>query len=175
MCGALSALCTAITSDAVRPAFQIAANPSALISKGLPRAWRASGAWSTCAERTLTPSTRDQQRASARRLAAAANWLHESSIVPFKVFGLSLVCAAIGPAVAVVIFVLANNDGMNRPKFCREASVQLRPGYPWLLISGYFVAMFLSRVGECKLGEVSGRKCNARYATDYVSNRTIAD
>jgi hypothetical protein len=36
VCGALSALCTAITSDAVRPAFQIAANPSALISKGLP-------------------------------------------------------------------------------------------------------------------------------------------
>ena len=33
----------------------------------------------------------------------------------------------------------------------------------------------LGRVGECKLGEVSGRKCNARYATDYVSNRTIAD
>ena len=110
VCGALSALCMAITSDAVRPAFQIAANPSALISKGLPRVWRASGARSTCVERALTPSTRDQQRASARRLAAAANWLHESSIVPFKVFGLSLVCAAIGPAVAVVIFVLVNNN-----------------------------------------------------------------
>ena len=48
---------------------------------------------------------------------------------------------------------------MNRPKFSREASVQLRPGYPWLLISGYFVAMFL--VGSASVSLARSLVANA--------------
>ena len=54
--------------------------------------------------------------------------------------------------------------------------MRLRPGYPWLLISGYFVAMFLVGSASVSFAEVSGRgNLDAGFPTDYVSNRTIAD
>ena len=112
VCGALSAIGMA-TLDTARPALLTAANPPALISRDLRSAWRACGVRSALAERALVPSMRHRQSASTSQLDhlyKTPNWIHESPVVHFKVFALSLVCAVIGPAAAVVLFVLLNNN-----------------------------------------------------------------
>ena len=52
---------------------------------------------------------KDRHVTDASQASTASNWLSESAVVHFKIFALSLVCAVIGPAAAVVLFVLVNN------------------------------------------------------------------
>ena len=110
ICGALPEASVAITSNTVRPAILISAIPVAPFSNDFCHTWRASVRRLGWPKRTFILLTKDRRSTGASRLEEAANWLDESPVPPFKVLALSFVCAVIGPVVAVLIFVLVNNN-----------------------------------------------------------------
>ena len=101
VCGAPTAPSVAIMGHIVSPAILIATFPPALNSSHLRLA---------SAERVPNSSLSVRQNTSARRSVQAANWLLDALVGPIKVFALSLVCAVIAPALAVVVFVLTNTN-----------------------------------------------------------------
>jgi hypothetical protein len=110
LCAAMPAPKNAIISDFPRFALLTGTNPRTLVARELRRAWRGFAARSFINEPSAQLSRVIQRSSRARRSAMAANWRHESRVMPFKVFVLSRFCAAIGPAVAIFLFVLVNNN-----------------------------------------------------------------
>jgi hypothetical protein len=109
LCAAMPAPKNAIVRDFTRSALLTGTNPRPLVSRELRRTWRTFAARSFVNGPSEGSAEVNRQSTSPRRPAMAAD-LRRESAMPFEVIALSLFCAAIGPAVAILLFVLVNNN-----------------------------------------------------------------
>jgi hypothetical protein len=108
LCATTSAPAKSVFRDFRRSTLLTGTYRRPLISRELRRSWRAFATRAFFDEPEALSTRAIRQSSRVRRPVPAVNSGRESA-TPFEVIALSLFCAAIGPAVAILLFILMEN------------------------------------------------------------------